>query len=193
MKENKKELLDVIIDFRISSGYEPSIQELEECGYNELMFIDKFGGYSKALLLADARYKLNPIKKTRKELLQIYLDFCKEKGKLASEKDLNQSHNVYDACVFKDKFNGMGNLKKIAKEALIEYRKYTQIRFNEKKYSKLQLENILLKEYIKHGRILTNKEINTIKQIPDTSTFKVYFKVKSMKEVWEEVLKDVCD
>lgn len=193
MQKNKKELLDAIIDFRISSGHEPSVEELEKYGYNELMFIDRFGGYSKALILAESRYELNPVKKTKKELLKIYLDFCKEKGKLASAKDLDESDNIYNAYVFKDKFNSMTNLKKLAKETLLEYREYGQIRFNEKKYSKLQLENILLKEYIKYGRKLTPREINTIKKLPDTSTFKEYFKTKSMEEVWNEVLKDVCD
>lgn len=190
MQKNKKEILNTMVDFKISSGRFPSAKELEKYGYDELMFIDMFGGYGKALLLAETRYELNPIKKTRKELLEIYLDFCKEKGKLASAKDLDESDNIYNAYVFKDKFDRMTNLKNLAKKKLKEYSEYEQIRFNEKKYSKLQLENILLKEYIKHGRRLTAKEINSIKEMPDTSTFKEYFKVKSMVEVWDEILKD---
>ena len=62
-----------------------------------------------------------------------------------------------------------------------------------KKHSRLQLENLLLKEYIRYGRRLTTKEICTIKNMPHPSTFKAYFKVKSMKEVWKKVLKDICD
>ncbi|WP_243108722.1 hypothetical protein [Clostridium rectalis] len=55
MQENKKEILNTMIDFKISSRRFPSAKELGKYGYDELMFIDMFGGYGKALLLAETR------------------------------------------------------------------------------------------------------------------------------------------
>ncbi|HDK7194944.1 TPA: hypothetical protein PTV74_003252 [Clostridium botulinum] len=120
----------------------------------------------------------------------MYLDFCKKIGRLASAKDLDENDNIYNADIFRNQFGGMENLKKLAKETLLEYE---NIRYKKLKYSKLQLENILLKEYIRHGRRLTAKEINFNKELPEESTFLKYFKTTSLTKVWNEVLKDVYD
>lgn len=188
--KSRKELLNILIDLEKKLGHMPSSQEIKKYGYDESIFVDKFISYNNAVLAAKVESEINPVKETRTQLLQMYLDFCKKIGRLASAKDLDENDNIYNADIFRNQFGGMENLKKLAKETLLEYE---NIRYKKLKYSKLQLENILLKEYIRHGRRLTAKEINFNKELPEESTFLKYFKTTSLTKVWNEVLKDVYD
>lgn len=188
--KSRKELLNILIDLEKKLGHMPSSQEIKKYGYDESIFVDKFISYNNAVLAAKVESEANPVKETKTQLLQMYLGLCKKIGRLASAKDLDENDNIYNADIFRNQFGGMKNLKKLAKETLLEYE---NIRYKELKYSKLQLENILLKEYIRHGRRLTAKEINFNKGLPEESTFLRYFKTTSLTKVWDEVLKDVYD
>lgn len=117
---SRTELLDTLIDLKEKLGYMPSFKELKIYGYDENVFIDKFVSYDNVILAMESRIKKNTVKESKEQLLQMYINFCEKIGNLATAKDLNGSDNIYNANVFKVQFDGMENLKKIAKEFLIE-------------------------------------------------------------------------
>lgn len=93
----------------------PSQKELEQLGYSRHIFINMFQNYNNALIAAGITpMNKTPeiVKETDEELLQMYVDFSNCLGQAATSRQLNESHNIYNADVFTLRFGGMLELHK---------------------------------------------------------------------------------
>lgn len=120
---------------------------------------------------------------TNEQLKKLYIEFSQKNGyvKGAPTRALDQSDEIYSSDVFCIRF---GSINELRKECGYE----TVKRGTRKEYTTDQITNILLSEYNKYGRRLTNQEISDNAALPSISTIMRYFKTTSMETVWETIL-----
>lgn len=165
----------------------PSFPELRKLKFPCMVIRNKYGNYNnflKALNIELNQKTPDVVTETDEELLNMYIEFSKKLGVSASRKELDKSEEIYNADVFIIRFGSMYDLKKVAGFKPIKH--YI-------KYTKENIEVILLNEYNKKGRILTNKEISKIKDIPAVSTILRHFHTTKMSVVWKKILESKED
>ncbi|MGX5430331.1 homing endonuclease associated repeat-containing protein [Bacillus cereus] len=181
---SKEELIEFIREIATKLEKTPSLNDLENEGLPESQIYNSFNAYQEALNEAqlDIAYsKIDDVKETKEELLQLYIDFCEKIGKVASAKDLDQSNEIYNAHIFSIRFNGLNNLRKLANLP-------TRVR-SHPKYSKSELQTKLVTLYKENGGRVTIKELR--KQGLVSTTIMRYFETTSMNNVWEHIEKIV--
>ncbi|MEZ2659148.1 homing endonuclease associated repeat-containing protein [Aneurinibacillus aneurinilyticus] len=180
-KQTRDELIQILKDVAVQLDKTPSLEDLERLGYKTTRFTEEFDRFTNALLAAGlslSRMESSEVTETKEELLQMYIDFSQKIGKPASAIDLDKSDKIYNAGVFKIRFNGMIGLKIEAGFNVARY--HPNIR-----YSKKGLERVLVELYSQYKRRLTVKELKN-HNLCNTTILK-HFKTTSMKKVWEEV------
>ncbi|MCU4715957.1 hypothetical protein OCE25_27285 [Bacillus cereus] len=185
-KFSREELITIIGDLAIKLNKTPSLLDLSKEGITDQQIYAIFTSYEEALKEADVNIvfsKIDEVKETKEELLQMYINFCEKIGKVASAKDLDRSDDIYNANVFSIRFNGLNNLRKQANLP-------TCVR-KQPKYSKNELNKILISLYKEKGRRLKNKELLEYKLY--TTTIMRYFETTSMNYVWGQIEKNMFD
>ncbi|MBG9749703.1 hypothetical protein ABD81_02050 [Bacillus thuringiensis] len=185
-KFSREELITIIGDLAIKLNKTPSLLDLSKEGITDQQIYAIFTSYEEALKEADVNIvfsKVDEVKETKEELLQMYINFCEKIGKIASAKDLDRSDDIYNANVFSIRFNGLNNLRKQANLP-------TCVR-KQPKYSKNELNKILISLYKEKGRRLKNKELLEYKLY--TTTIMRYFETTSMNYVWGQIEKNMFD
>ncbi|MEK4501068.1 homing endonuclease associated repeat-containing protein [Bacillus sp. FSL R12-0069] len=185
-KFSREELITIIGDLAIKLNKTPSLLDLSKEGITDQQIYAIFTSYEEALKEADVNIvfsKVDEVKETKEELLQMYINFCEKIGKVASAKDLDRSDDIYNANVFSIRFNGLNNLRKQANLP-------TCVR-KQPKYSKNELNKILISLYKEKGRRLKNKELLEYKLY--TTTIMRYFETTSMNYVWGQIEKNMFD
>lgn len=187
IRKTKKELINELQSIAHRLGHSPSVKDLIKLGYCESVFKERFDSYNKALIAAGLSINEKPKKAkiTNRKLLRLYINFSKELGRPATTKDINNSDSPYTATFFANRFGGFNQLRKLAGFPIIsEYNK---------QYTKSQILNQLVDDYLKCNRTFTNKEINKNPSYPSIATILKYFKTTSMKVVWLEVTKEATN
>ncbi|MHA2895656.1 homing endonuclease associated repeat-containing protein [Bacillus cereus] len=177
---SREELIEVIREIATKLEKTPSLNDLEKEGIPESQIYNLFTTYQEALDKAQLDVvfsKIDNVKDTKEELLQLYIDFCKKIGKVASAKDLDNSNEIYNAHIFSIRFNGLNNLRRQANLP-------TRIR-SKPKYSKKELQAQLTALYKENNGRVTIKELR--KQGLVSTTIMRYFEVTSMESVWKEI------
>lgn len=184
-----EELIQQLKDIANEMGQTPSINELIDRGINTTIYHTRFGSYNNALELAglDINFERGKVTHTNDELVEMYIDLSNRLGKAATQKDIDE-HLEYNSDVFAIRFGSINKLREIAG--------YEQINYT-KKYTKKNIKTMLIKEYRRNNRRLTNKELTQLskenKGFPGISTICRHFKTTKMSEVWEEVEKTEKD
>ncbi|WP_242312061.1 homing endonuclease associated repeat-containing protein [Bacillus cereus group sp. BfR-BA-01331] len=185
-KFSREELIAIIRDLAIKLNKTPSLLDLSKEGITDKQIYAIFTSYEETLKEANVNIvfsKVDEVKETKEELLQMYINFCKKIGKVASAKDLDRSDEIYNANVFSIRFNGLNNLRKQANLP-------TCVR-TQPKYSKNELNKILISLYKEKGRRLKNKELLEYKLY--TTTIMRYFETTSMNNVWGQIERNMLD
>lgn len=181
----KEEYIKLLKDTVKELKHIPSIPEFESLtGRSATAMIRRFNlKYNEIIKLADLQTdrEKSEVKETDEELLQMYINYCKKIGKMASEVDLNNSSNIYGAGVFTQRFGGMRELKKLAG--------YEETHGQYNKFSKQKIIDLLIEKYKQYGRTLTYREIKEDTDLPGVTTICRRFKVTKMEKVWQEIIK----
>lgn len=180
-KFTKEELIQVIHEIAAKLNKTPSLPDLQKEGIPESQIYNLFSTYQDALDQANLDVvfsRIDGVPETKEELLQMYINFCEKIGKIASSKDLDESKEIYDSHIFKIRFNGLNNLRR--KANLPTTRKGKEL-----KYSKAELQIILITLYKEKNKRLTIKELR--KQDLVSTTIMRYYETTSMDSVWEEI------
>lgn len=185
---NKQHILKELDKYIKSVGYTPSYSEATE-NIEQLSSIVGHG-VTYADILGKLGYKPSyklpeKVTETNEELKEMYIKFSHSIGKGdigATLKDLNSSDAIYNADVFQTRFGGLAELK---------IKCGFTPRPNRMKpiYTKQEISDMLLEKYHELGRKPMNKELKDDKTLPSPTTICRYFKVTSMQEVWNELLK----
>ncbi|MEC5240764.1 hypothetical protein MKX66_28230 [Bacillus sp. FSL R9-9530] len=180
----REELIQILQELYKKFGEVPSQKELEQLGYSRHIFINMFQNYNNALIAAGITpMNKTPeiVKETDEELLQMYVDFSNCLGQAATSRQLNESHNIYNADVFTLRFGGMLELHKRA--GLVSTYGTRKV------YTKQGLADKLKRVYrVNEGRI----PIRRFKEFGlCASTLMRYFKTTKINETWEEIEKEI--
>jgi hypothetical protein len=177
---SKEELIEFIREIATKLEKTPSLNDLENEGLPESQIYNSFNTYQEVLNEAKLDIvfsRIDDVKETKEELIQLYIDFCEKIGKVASAKDLDQSNEIYNASIFSIRFNGLNNLRKLANLP-------TCVR-SQPKYSKNELQDKLITLYKENNGRVTIKELR--KQGLVSTTIMRYFETTSMNSVWEHI------
>ncbi|PEM69340.1 homing endonuclease associated repeat-containing protein [Bacillus pseudomycoides] len=180
-KFSKEELINVICEIAIKLNKTPSLTDLQKEGIPESQIYNLFKTYQDALDQANLDVvfsKIDKVTETQEELLKLYKKFCEKIGKVASAKDLDESTEIYDSHIFKMRFNGLNNLRRKANLP-------TTHKGKELKYSKTELQTMLISLYKEKNRRLTIKELR--EQGLVSTTIMRYFETTSMNNVWKHI------
>ncbi|MGE6592932.1 homing endonuclease associated repeat-containing protein [Bacillus mycoides] len=180
----REELIQILQELHTEFGKAPSQKNLEQLGYSRHIFTNMFQNYNNALIAAGITpMNKTPevVKATDEELLQMYVDFSNCLGQADTTKQLNESHNIYNADFFALRFGGMLELQKRA--GLVS------TYGTRKAYSKQGLAEKLKRVYkLNGGRI-------PIRRLKDfglcASTLMRYFQTTKINEIWEEIEKEI--
>lgn len=187
--KTKEECIQILKDLNKKLGRAPSISETEAAGFKREIFKSNFGNFNNAVRAAglDPRTTPSIVTETDDELLNMYIEFSEDIGKDeygATSLDLNGSDDVYNVDVFMIRF---GNMEELRKQAGFKTKPY------KRKYTKENITTLLLDEYKKVNRRLTNTELKNISKeregFPSISTICRHFKTTKMSEVWNEIEK----
>ncbi|PYD94865.1 hypothetical protein [Bacillus cereus] len=91
-KFSREELIAIISDLAIKLNKTPSLLDLSKEGITDKQIYAIFTFYEEALKEANVNIvfsKVDEVKETKEELLQMYINFCEKIGKVASAKDLD--------------------------------------------------------------------------------------------------------
>jgi len=187
IRRSENECVKIIESIITKLGYVPNSKEFSK--YAKKHVFRKLGPYNKILIKLGYEPAVpTPIKvkETPEELLNMYINFCRKKGFLVGTTEINNSKEIYNTGVLVNRFGSINELKKQANKILGFD---DQIFESNTKYTKQEMEKLLLNEYKEKGRILTIVEINKNPNLPSASTITKYFKTTKMMDVWNEVLK----
>ena len=84
-------------------GHSPSINELKKAGYDQTVYLKRFGSYNNALKVAGLETReSNFIGKgiNRKQIIKDYKQLSKSLGRPATHKDFNKYTLYFTCCVF---------------------------------------------------------------------------------------------
>ncbi|MEA5008758.1 hypothetical protein [Clostridium tyrobutyricum] len=186
VRKNKSDYIEIIKNLELKLGHIPNQNELKNNNISMSFLLKKFNvtTYSDLLKIFFNKnyiYKTHvQVKESDEELLEMYKNFCKKLGRVATTQNLNESKKIYNAAIFTIRFGSMANLRILA-----GYEPY--IRQHYQKYTKFKILDILKQKYIKFKRPLTIEEIRNDEDIPNHITILRYFKTTSMKTVWKEI------
>lgn len=168
-------------------GHSPSVNELKRAGYDQTVYLKRFGSYNNALKIAGLPInESNFISKgiDKKRIINDYKQLSKRLGRPATQKDFNE-HMKYSAHIVYSKFGSFVALRKEAGFPIDNRGAGARV------YTKEKVLKMLVKDYILYQRPLTKKELKSIKEYPSVSEILVLFKTTKMKEVWDEVKAEV--
>lgn len=172
-------------------GHTPSMAEFISLGYDCTQVQEVFGSWNKALEEAKLNIKLEAkvVKESNEELISMYIEVCNKLGKFVGKNELLENE-LYTSNTFRIRFGSINELKKIVANDPRLTIKDKSYRNRNKKYNKEMIIDMLSKEYIKHGRRLTEREIDIKskdKELPSLTTIMSYFKTTKINDVWEEI------
>ncbi|MCC5439782.1 hypothetical protein EJM73_06435 [Clostridium botulinum] len=182
-RRTKEEWIKIIKDVVDDLGYIPSSNKFEEICCSTKSFEPVLGNYNNALKeIGFEPPNESPVivEVDTKKLLEMYIEFSKKLGRLASNGELDNSKDIYNADVFIIRFGSMYALKKEANK-ILEFDIDLQ---NKEKYTREKILNLLIQEYKVYNRRLTNKEVNINKNLPSISTILRKFTTTKMNVVW---------
>lgn len=189
VRRDKDTYLKKIEQIIFELGYVPTQNALIQMGYTPAILKRYFGSYDKAIELVATKEQLEeynsrktfPCKvlEDKDKLLEMYKEFSNKIGGPASCSDLETSNEIYNAGVYSIRFGGMTQLKRIAG--------YNTINKNNSKYTKKQIEELLIDRYKKNGGVLKIHQIKEDIDLPCTATILKYWQTTSMREVWHEI------
>ncbi|BAO05156.1 hypothetical protein CF067_16795 [Clostridium sporogenes] len=182
-RRTKEEWIKIIKDVVDDLGYIPSSNKFEEICCSTKSFEPVLGNYNNALReIGFEPPNESPaiVEVGTKKLLEMYIEFSKKLGRLASNIDLDNSKDIYNADVFIIRFGSMYALKKEANKIL----KFDIDLQNKEKYTKEKVLNSLIQEYKVYNRRLTNEEVGINKNLPSISTILRKFTTTKMSVVW---------
>lgn len=168
-------------------GHSPSINELKKAGYDQTIYIYRFGSYNNALEIAGLpRNESNFINKgiDKKQIIKDYKQLSKRLGRPATQKDFNK-YMPYTARIVYSRFGSFVNLRKEAGFPIDNRGTGARI------YNKEIVLKMLVRDYILNQRTLTKKELKSKVEYPSISEILVLFRTTKIKEVWEEVKNEV--
>lgn len=168
-------------------GHSPSINELKKAGYDQTVYLYRFGSYNNALKIAGLETReSNFISKgiNRKQIIKDYKQLSKSLGRPATQKDFNK-YMHYTSRVVYSRFGSFVALRKEAGFPIDNRGTGARV------YTKEKVLKMLVRDYILYQRPLTNKELKSIKEYPSVSEILVLFETTKMKKVWDEVKAEV--
>lgn len=177
------ELLQQLKSVAEEMGKTPSIKELSDRGISVSVYNARFGNYNNALKSTglDVNIERNKVTHTDDELVEMYINLCNRLGKAATSKDIDK-YLEYNSDVFAIRFGSINKLRELAG--------YEQINYTTK-FTKENIKIMLIKEYKKNKRRLTNRELTQLskedKDFPGISTICRHFKTTKISEVWEDI------
>lgn len=187
----EEELLHQLKSLSENLGRTPSISDAEENGLSPSIFPIRFGSWNNALKKAgiDINFKRTNVTETDEELIEEYILLCNDLNRLATTRDLNR--HKHNKNVFEDRFGNITNLKELVIND-------TRLKISDKsyiegivKYSKEQLEDILVQIYINNGyKSLSAKKLKKELQenkLPSLNTFYKRFGTTKISELWDMV------
>lgn len=164
-------------------GHAPSIKELKVAGYDQTVYIYRFGSYNKALeksgLTPKKAFKKKEISK--KQMILDYKRLSEKLGRPATEIDFNRAGLSYSTHVVLVRFGSFNALKEKA-----GYEKENR-GSGRRTFTKGIILKMLTKEYISKKRSLALKELKNKENWPSINTIEVLFQKTNMSEVWSEV------
>lgn len=180
---SQKELINILQEFSKKIGHTPTLKDLNDAGYSEAQFKNKFGSWNNAIKYANLNINSDHsnVAESKEELLQMYINFSNKIGRPASVRDLDNSKEIYNSYVFAQRFGGISNLKEIAGFSSIE---------GNKKYTKSQIIKLLLAKSKEKGRKLYQREIEIDKTLPCVKTICQYFHTTKMSDVWKKLCQE---
>ncbi len=164
-------------------GHSPSVNELKEAGYDQTVYLKRFGSYNNALKVAGLETReSNFIGKgiNRKQIIKDYKQLSKSLGRPATQKDFNK-YMHYTSRVVYSRFGSFVALRKEAGFPIDNRGTGARV------YTKEKVLKMLVRDYILYQRPLTKKELKSINEYPSISEILVLFKTTRMEEVWKEV------
>ena len=167
-------------------GHSPSVNEFRKAGYDQTVYLYRFGSYNNALKMAGLSInESNFINKgiDKKQIIKDYKQLSKRLGRPATQKDFNE-HITYSAHIVYSKFGSFVALRKEAGFPIDN-------RGTGTRYTKEKVLKMLVSDYILYQRPLTKKELKSIKEYPSVSEILVLFETTKMKKVWDEVKAEV--
>lgn len=167
-------------------GHSPSVNEFRKAGYDQTVYLYRFGSYNNALKMAGLSInESNFINKgiDKKQIIKDYKQLSKRLGRPATQKDFNE-HITYSAHIVYSKFGSFVALRKEAGFPIDN-------RGTGTRYTKEKVLKMLVSDYILYQRPLTKKELKSIKEYPSVSEILTLFKTTKIKEVWDEVKAEV--
>lgn len=164
-------------------GHSPSVNELKKAGYDQTIYLERFGSYNNALKVAGLETReSNFISKgiNRKQIIKDYKQLSKSLGRPATQKDFNK-YMHYTSRVVYSRFGSFVALRKEAGFPIDNRGTGARV------YTKEKVLKMLVRDYILYQRPLTKKELKSINEYPSISEILVLFKTTRMEEVWKEV------
>lgn len=189
-KTQKEKWKELLVNAIADHGYPPSVKVLEsKYGILHNSLRHHLGNYNDALKdlgFTPSHTMREDVTEDSDELLQDYIEYSRQLGKLATIADIKQNPNMRGYKAYSNRFGSMYELKRKANEVL----NFSDLISDNRKYTKKWIAKELLRLKNIKGSRLTLAEIQKNKNLPDPTTINKYFRTTKMSEVWGEIQKE---